>query len=70
MKALVVDDRSFLLNDEASLNAISQPLAARMRALFEDDWAQGKPLSFEAWRRRPLCEKLVERVARLLRCQL
>ena len=82
MKALVVDDsfvsvgstnfdnRSFLLNDEANLNVISPPLAARMHALFEDDWALGKPMSFAAWQRRPWREKLVEQGARLLRSQL
>ena len=82
MKALVVDDsfvsvgstnfdnRSFLLNDEANLNVISEPLAARMYALFEDDWAHGKPISHAAWRRRPWREKLLEQGARLLRSQL
>ena len=82
MKALVVDDRfvsvgstnfdnrSFLLNDEANLNVISKPLAARMLALFEDDWAHGKAMDFEAWQHRPWREKLVEQGARLLRSQL
>ncbi len=82
MKALVVDERfvsvgstnfdnrSFLLNDEANLNVISRPLAARMQALFEDDWAHGQPMSLAAWRHRPWREKLVEQGARLLRSQL
>ena len=82
MKALVVDDRfvsvgstnfdnrSFLLNDEANLNVISKPLAARMLALFEDDWAHGKAMDFDAWQHRPWREKLVEQGARLLRSQL
>lgn len=82
MKALVVDNRfvsvgstnfdnrSFLLNDEANLNVISKPLAARMLALFEDDWAHGKAMDFEAWQHRPWREKLVEQGARLLRSQL
>lgn len=82
MKALVVDERfvsvgstnfdnrSFLLNDEANLNVISQPLTARMQALFEDDWAHGQPMSLAAWRNRPWREKLVEQGARLLRSQL
>jgi cardiolipin synthase A/B len=65
-----LDDRSFLLNDEANLNVISPPLARQLSALFEKDWAQGKPVSLGDWRRRPGSEKLVEWGASLLRRQL
>jgi cardiolipin synthase A/B len=65
-----LDDRSFLLNDEANLNVISPQLARQLGALFEKDWAQGKPVSLGDWRRRPASEKLVEWGASLLRRQL
>lgn len=82
MKSLVVDDsfvsvgstnfddRSFLLNDEANLNVISPALVQTMDDLFEADWAQGKGILIEAWRRRPWHEKLTEQMAVLLRDQL
>lgn len=82
MKSLVVDDsfvsvgstnfddRSFLLNDEANLNVISPALARTMRDLFESDWAHGKRMDLRTWRRRPWREKLMERMAVLLRSQL
>jgi len=82
MKALMVDDgfvsvgstnfdhRSFLLNDEANLNVISPDLAWTMRDLFEADWAKGTRIEPQAWHQRPWREKLMERMAVLLRSQL
>jgi cardiolipin synthase len=64
------DDRSFLLNDEANLNVISPTLAQTMRDLFESDWAKGKRMDVATWRQRPWREKLMERMAVLLRSQL
>lgn len=82
MKALVVDDgfvsvgstnfdnRSFLLNDEANLNVISEPLAVQMHALFDADWAQAKAITLQDWHQRPRWERLKEMGARLARSQL
>lgn len=82
MKALVVDDgfvsvgstnfdnRSFLLNDEANLNVMSESLVRQMHTLFEADWAQAKRISLEEWRQRPRWERLKEMGARLVRSQL
>ena len=82
MKALVVDsrfvsvgstnfdNRSFLLNDEANLNIISERLARDMHALFETDWAKARAITLQAWRQRPWRERLVELCARQMRSQL
>ena len=82
MKSLVVDNsfvsvgstnfdnRSFLLNDEANLNVISPALVQTLSTLFEADWTEGKRMELSAWVRRPWHEKLMERIAVLLRTQL
>ena len=82
MKSLVVDNsfvsvgstnfdnRSFLLNDEANLNVISPALVQTLSTLFEADWTDGTRMELSAWVRRPWHEKLMERIAVLLRTQL
>jgi cardiolipin synthase len=64
------DNRSFRLNDEANLNVLHRGFAQRQRELFEADWAKSKPITFEAWRNRPLSEKLWEHAASLFGAQL
>jgi cardiolipin synthase len=64
------DNRSFRLNDEATLNVFDAAFAARQTRLFERDLANATPMTFEQWRRRPRREKVVERVASLLGSQL
>jgi cardiolipin synthase A/B len=64
------DRRSFSLNDEANLNVTDKDFAARQIAIFEDDVARSKAITYGAWRQRPLVEKLIEHAASLLRMQL
>lgn len=64
------DNRSFRLNDEANLNVLDTPFARRLVEIFEADWARSRPMTLQAWRRRPAREKLIEHAAALLRAQL
>jgi cardiolipin synthase A/B len=64
------DNRSFRLNDEANLNVLDAEFAAAQAEVFERDKARSRQVSLEEWRRRPLRERLVERIAGLLRLQL
>jgi len=64
------DDRSFRLNDEATLNIYDEKFARRQREVFEQDWAKSLPLTLERWRTRPFTEKLWEHAAALLGPQL
>ncbi len=64
------DDRSFRLNDEASLNIYDEKFSRRQLAVFERDLAQALPLTLEQWRGRPLTEKMWEHAAALLGPQL
>jgi cardiolipin synthase len=64
------DNRSFRLNDEANLNAHDAELARRLAADFDADLGRAKRITPEAWRARPLHERLREHAAGLLRAQL
>ena len=64
------DIRSFRLNDEASLNVYDRDFAARMTEIFEDDLKDSVRYSYEMWERRPMSEKLAEKLVRPLRSQL
>ena len=64
------DDRSFHLNDEANLNIYDKAFANEQVAVFEADLAHAKRITYEAWKRRPLLEKLAERVVSVARSQL
>jgi cardiolipin synthase A/B len=64
------DDRSFRLNDEASLNIYDEKFARQQVQIFDRDLAQSKPITLEAWRSRPFAEKIWEYAAALLGPQL
>jgi cardiolipin synthase len=64
------DNRSFRLNDEATLNIIDAGFAAEQTHTFNDDLLQSRPVSFAQWSRRPWTERLVERAASLFGSQL
>ena len=82
VKGLIVDDmfssvgstnfdsRSFRLNDEANLNVLDAGFGRRQREVFEADWAQARRITLQEWQNRPLQERLLERLAMLLRSQL
>lgn len=64
------DARSFRLNDEASLNVYDAGFAGQMTTVFEADLAQAAPYTYDHWRRRPVSEKLAERLLWPIRSQL
>ena len=64
------DNRSFALNDEANLNILDPAFAARQIAIFEQDRALSRPITFAQWQQRPFTEKVVEHTAALLSLQL
>ncbi|MEO5671115.1 MAG: phospholipase D-like domain-containing protein [Ramlibacter sp.] len=54
------DVRSFRLNDEANLNIYDAAFAARQTKIFEEDLKQARRITFEAWKARPLRDKIHE----------
>jgi cardiolipin synthase A/B len=64
------DNRSFRLNDEASLNVIDAGFAAEQTAIFEADLANARPVSLSDWQKRPLLERIGDRLASLIGAQL
>ena len=64
------DNRSFRLNDEANLNVLNAKFAKEQVAIFDADWAKSNPVTYEKWLQRPWQEKVLERLAVLLKTQL
>ena len=64
------DDRSFRLNDEANLNVLDPRFAARQAAVFTADKVRARRITLEAWRRRPLVEKLATPLNEAFRSEL
>lgn len=64
------DNRSFRLNDEATLNIVDRAFASTQTAAFEADLALSHRVSYEEWQARPAREKLAEWLASLIDTQL
>ena len=64
------DNRSFRLNDEATLNILDAAFAGEQTAIFEQDLARSRPVSLAAWRNRPKREKVGDWFGSLLSSQL
>ncbi|WP_181123465.1 phospholipase D-like domain-containing protein [Xanthomonas arboricola] len=64
------DIRSFRLNDEASLNVYDRDLAAQMTEVFERDLQRAELYTLERWRKRPLRQKLGEKLVVPFRSQV
>ena len=64
------DNRSFRLNDEATLNILDAAFAAQQTAIFSADLALARRISHAQWQARPWQEKLGERFASLIGAQL
>lgn len=65
-----IDNRSMHLNEEANLNVLSEDFARQHLAVFEADLAQSLEVTEQAWRRRPLSEKVKGRAGMILRNQM
>jgi cardiolipin synthase len=63
------DNRSFGINDEINLAVRDPQLAARLEEDFARDWAQSKPVTLEAWERRPASERVVELLGKVIERQ-
>jgi len=64
------DNRSFRLNDEASLNVLNREFGATRQRVFDQDWALARRITLAEWQARPWTERLLERLATLLHSQL
>lgn len=64
------DNRSFRLNDEATLNIIDADFGRQQTAIFESDLGNSKVVDYAQWKNRPLGEKFAERFAALIGSQL
>ena len=64
------DNRSFRLNDEATLNIVDTEFAGAQTAVFEEDLEKSRIVTLAAWRQRPLRERFAERASSLIRSQL
>ena len=64
------DNRSFRLNDEATLNILDAAFAAQQTAIFVADLARSRRVSHAEWLARPWKEKLKERLASVIGSQL
>jgi cardiolipin synthase len=64
------DNRSFRLNDEATLNIVDKAFASVQTATFEADLAKSRQVTYAQWLARPLQERLKEALATVLNTQL
>ena len=64
------DQRSFQLNDEATLNVYDREFAARMTDVFENDLRRATPYTLQMWRDRPWTERFAETFIRPIKSQL
>jgi cardiolipin synthase len=64
------DNRSFRLNDEASLNVYDADVAAQQATIFADDLAQSKEYTLEDWIARPWWQRLSEWASSIVQVQL
>ena len=64
------DTRSFRLNDEANLNILDKDFASEQTQIFETDWSNSKPITYEQWLERPLHEKILEKASTVFNSQL
>ena len=64
------DNRSFRLNDEATLNILDAQFAAQQTATFEADLRSSRVVTYAQRQARPLTEKVAEMFTSVIRSQL
>ena len=64
------DNRSFVINDEANLNVHDEGFARAQAAVFHADLAMSRRVGWDQWSSRPWHDKLLDRLASLLKSQL
>jgi cardiolipin synthase len=65
-----LDGRSFALNAELNAVFYDPETAARFERIFLDDLGRARLVSYEAWRRRPAWQRLLELLVAPIRDQL
>jgi cardiolipin synthase len=64
------DNRSFRLNDEATLNILDADFAQQQTKVFDDDLAKSRVIGFVEWSNRPWTERVSERLGGVFASQL
>jgi cardiolipin synthase A/B len=64
------DNRSFRLNDEATLNIVDADFAASQTLTFEEDLKVARTVTYASWRHRPVRERLSEWMSSIIQSQL
>jgi cardiolipin synthase len=64
------DNRSFRLNDEATLNVVDKVFASIQTSTFEADLALSNRVTYEEWLQRPLRERVGDWIASTIDTQL
>lgn len=64
------DNRSFKLNDEASLNVYNRQFAERQVANFKADLTRSKRITLQEWKKRPWTDKAWECGLKIIRLEL
>jgi cardiolipin synthase len=60
-----LDWRSFLHNEEVIAIVVGQEFGAQMQAMFDADVADSEAITLEAWRHRPIGDRMSETMARV-----
>src|SRR5205823_14466710 len=63
------DNRSFVLNDEVNVALLDPALSRVLQADFATDISQSRAVSLDEWRRRPLLERALAAIGRLIERQ-
>src|SRR6266850_962757 len=63
------DNRSFVLNDEVNVALLDPGLSSRLQADFAADIGNSRAVSLDEWRRRPLLERALAALGRLVERQ-
>ena len=64
------DNRSFRLNDEATLNVVDKVFASEQTTVFEADLALSHQVTYAEWQARPMRERFGEWIASMIGTQL
>jgi cardiolipin synthase len=64
------DERSFRLNDEVNVNIFDEAVAKQMETMFFEDLTRSREVTLRRWFKRPIVERLKEKIAGVFRPQL
>jgi cardiolipin synthase len=64
------DPRSFFLNSELNVSVTDSEIAAQFEVFFERAMADSQPMTLEAWRTRPLHDRVIGAIGLIIKDQL